>query len=53
MNKKLSSEDKRLIHALAEERRKHEEQARQLSNAIIADKFGVHLSTVKQVLRQG
>jgi len=47
---KLTDDDVRLIRALVEERRQLTQQARSLSNARIAEKFGVHERSVEKII---
>lgn len=46
---KLSEDDVRLIRELMSEREYHKRQAAQLTNAKIAEKFGVHVRTIDRV----
>lgn len=47
---KLTPEDVILIRKLAEERVMHVNQARELSNKKIAEKFGVNASTIDKIV---
>lgn len=47
---KLTPEDVILIRKLAEERLMHVNQARELSNKKIAEKFGVNASTIDKIV---
>lgn len=47
---KLSEDDIRLIRACVEERERLRAQAAELSNAKLAEKFGVHEATIEKVL---
>lgn len=46
---RLTDEDVRLIRALVEERERHREEAAKLTNAKLAEKFGVHVRTIDKV----
>lgn len=48
---KLTDDDVRLILASVEERERLKEEARQLSNKSLADKFGVHYRTIERLVQ--
>jgi len=49
---KLDEQDVRLIQALVEERERHKQAASRLSNARLAEKFGVSLRTIERLLHR-
>jgi hypothetical protein len=51
-NAKLTPDDLRLIKNLVAEREKLLQQAKKLTNAIIAQKFDVHPNTIDRVARR-
>ena len=53
MNQKLTPTDRQLIIELVRERRRYAQKASALSSARIAEKFDIHPSTVKNVVRHG
>jgi hypothetical protein len=50
-NAALTDSDVRLIHEAVKERERLRAQARRLSNAALAEYFGVHLRTVEKVVQ--
>lgn len=47
---KLEEQDVRLIRELVAERERHKRAARELSNARLAEKFGISLRTIERLL---
>ena len=50
---KLTADDVMLIRGLVEERDRLRKEASQLTNAKIADKFGVHRRTIENIVNGG
>lgn len=48
---KLTEDDVRLIRAAVGERERLRQEARELSNASLAEKFGVHTRTIEKVIQ--
>ena len=48
---KLTADDVRMIRALVAERDRMDERRRALTNAAIAEKFGLHVRTIEKVIR--
>ena len=47
---RLKSDDVKLIKQMIDERKKHENEAKRLSNKRIAEKFEISLSTVDKII---
>lgn len=50
---KLTEDDVRLILAVVDERERIKQQLRQMTNAKLAEKFGVHVRTIDRVTACG